>query len=89
MQTPAEQLEQLVQQNDAEKRIERHALVDALDAALLFHSGSPWDEPKAKRWFALTGRRMATTKALCDFLRECAKRAGLEPGPISKPRSET
>jgi hypothetical protein len=45
------------------------SLVDGLEATLLFHSSSPWDDTKAARWSELTGSTDATTKALCDFLR--------------------
>jgi hypothetical protein len=36
---------------------------------LLYHSGSPWDEAKAKRWQSATGRDDASTRALCDHIR--------------------
>ena len=45
-------------------------LRDGLLATLLFHSGGMWGESKRDRWLELTGRGEATTKALCDRLRE-------------------
>jgi hypothetical protein len=39
-------------------------------AVLLFHSGTPWTDEKRQLWAALTGRREATTKVLCDVVRE-------------------
>jgi hypothetical protein len=40
------------------------------EAALLFHSASPWDAEKASRWRELTGAEECTAKALCDFGRQ-------------------
>ena len=48
---------------------EHIAMADALEATLLFHSSSPWDESKSKRWVELTGVDVATTRNLCDFIR--------------------
>lgn len=44
--------------------------IDALRAVLLFHESGPWTDEKRRMWFDLTGRHEATTKALCDFVRE-------------------
>lgn len=45
---------------------EQHA---ALNAVLLFHSASPWDEQKREAWRAITGTDESTTKVLCDHIR--------------------
>ena len=45
-------------------------LEDALAATLLFHSAEPWDRANRLLWFNLTQRPEATTKGLCDFIRE-------------------
>lgn len=45
-------------------------LRNACRAVLLFHSSGPWDETKARRWRDLTGQTDATTKSLCDAVRE-------------------
>jgi hypothetical protein len=42
---------------------------DALQLALLFHSGGEWDDAKIAEWFRITGTREATTKVLCDHVR--------------------
>jgi hypothetical protein len=44
-------------------------VVTSLELVLLYHSGSPWDEAKAKRWQSATGRDDASTRALCDHIR--------------------
>ncbi len=41
-----------------------------LEAVLLFHSGSPWTPEKQAQWKTLTGADEATTKVLCDQVRE-------------------
>lgn len=43
---------------------------DGLEAPLLFHGAEPWGDAKVKRWERLTGRGEATTRALCDFVRQ-------------------
>ena len=48
-------------------------VANALEATLLFHSGPPWDEEKAKRWHELTGTYESTTRNLCDFIRSALK----------------
>lgn len=45
-------------------------LIQAIEAVLMFHSGEPWDSAKSCQWSYLTQNRDATTKGLCDFLRE-------------------
>lgn len=52
---------------------EMEKVCDALEATLLFHSGPPWDEEKAKRWLELTGTHESTTRNLCDFIRSVLK----------------
>lgn len=39
-------------------------------AIICFHSGLPWTKETQASWEALTGRKEATTKSLCDFARE-------------------
>lgn len=41
----------------------------ALDAVLLFHSGSPWTDEKRAAWRRASGQDEATTKVLCDVVR--------------------
>ncbi len=51
----------------------------ALEAVVLFHSGSPWDDAKRARWDTLAeallgfaaggGHWEATTRVLCDMVR--------------------
>lgn len=55
---------------------------DALEAVLLFFSGSPWDDEKKQRWLELTGEEEATTRVLCDTARSAlghAARSTLGP----------
>lgn len=50
---------------------ERDRLVqEALELPLLFHSGGAWDDDKRARWKAITGSDDASTKAMCDHIRE-------------------
>lgn len=49
-------------------RAARHR--NLLRAVLLFYSGGGWDEDQARRWRELTGKTEATTRALCDAIRE-------------------
>lgn len=41
-----------------------------LRAVLLFHRGGPWTADDSRMWSALTGKDEATTRALCDAIRE-------------------
>jgi hypothetical protein len=41
-----------------------------LAAVLLFHAGGEWDNERRALWKQLTGRDEATTRALCDAVRE-------------------
>lgn len=52
------------------------ALLAAVEATLLFHSGGHWDAAKAARWKDLTGGDDATTRALCDLARAALRKAG-------------
>lgn len=52
---------------------------DALEAVLLFHSGSPWDDEKRARWRELTGAEEATTAVLCDLVREAQRCNDCDP----------
>lgn len=45
-------------------------LYKTLEAVLLFHSASPWDDSKRLRWLELTGTTDATTKTLCETVRK-------------------
>jgi hypothetical protein len=45
-------------------------LVAALRLPLLFHSGAPWTEERRLEWRSLTGSYEATTKVMCDAIRE-------------------
>lgn len=60
----------------------RGAAVDrmqtALEAVLLFYSPAPWDLCKQNRWFQITGSREATTRVLCDHIRQVLGAAGGE-----------
>jgi hypothetical protein len=51
----------------------------ALEAVLLFHSGGPWTHERRTRWQFLTGYAEATTKILCDVVREALR--GMESTP--------
>lgn len=44
--------------------------IRALRAVLAFYRVGPWDDAARARWAVLTGGREATTKALCDLVRE-------------------
>lgn len=44
-------------------------LRDALEAVLLFHSASPWDDEKRKKWERYSGGAEATTRILCSLVR--------------------
>jgi hypothetical protein len=43
---------------------------DALELVLMFHEGGSWSSEKSKRWDELSGNREATTRTLCDCVRE-------------------
>jgi hypothetical protein len=53
---------------------ERGNRIQSLEAAclatLLFFDAGPWDQEKRLRWYNLTQQGEATTKGLCDFIRE-------------------
>jgi hypothetical protein len=51
------------------KELPNPRLVEALEAVLLFHSGTPWDSEKRLQWSNIVGHSDATTKALCNFIR--------------------
>lgn len=57
-------------------------VVRIVEAVLLFHSGSLWTPEKQERWRALTGRTEATSKALCDWLREVRARHDVQPPEV-------
>lgn len=63
-------------------QLESHnaALVEALEMVLLYHSGSPWDAAKSKRWERWTGSDDATTRNLCAQVRAVLSRAPSAPG---------
>jgi len=72
-----------VSAGDAEWRAlrkENTALLEALEAVLMFHAGGQWDADKRNRWQVLTGHEEATTKVLCDFVR-----AALTGAPREEP----
>lgn len=50
-------------------------LREAVEAVLMFHSAGPWDTQKLNRWDGLTKHAEATTKGLCDYLRECLEQS--------------
>lgn len=52
---------------------ERDRYRAALELPLLFHGGGVWDDAKRLRWADLTGNREATTKVLCDAIREALR----------------
>ncbi len=49
---------------------ENDKLRESLEAVLLFHSGPPWNDVKALRWFNITQDPDCTTKKLCDHIRK-------------------
>lgn len=53
----------------AQLEVQNAALVEALEMVVLYHSGSPWDAAKAKRWERWSGSDDATTRNMCDQLR--------------------
>lgn len=54
---------------------EKADLLAACEAALLFHSGGPWDEEKSAEWLRLTGTPDASTRNLCDCIRAAVAKA--------------
>lgn len=46
-----------------------------LRAVLLFYAPGPWTTAKLNEWDGLTGCREATTKNLCDLVREALSEA--------------
>lgn len=50
-------------------------LLAMLTAVLLFHSGSPWTPDKQAEWESATDQTQATTRALCDAVRNAIARA--------------
>lgn len=50
-------------------------LRQTLEAVLLFYS-IDWPEEKRKQWKELTGKNEATTKALCDTIRQVISHCG-------------
>lgn len=48
---------------------ENARLREALELPLTFHSGSPWDAVKERRWLEITGSEEVTTKVMCDTIR--------------------
>lgn len=41
-----------------------------LEAVLLFHRGGEWSPNDSKTWLRLTGKEGASTKELCDAIRD-------------------
>ena len=54
------------------------AAENALRAVLLFHGDAYWSAERRAEWLALTGRKDATTRALCDTVRAVLGDAGGE-----------
>lgn len=46
------------------------ALRNALKAVLIFHGGGPWTTEQQMKWADHAAGREATTKVLCDIVRE-------------------
>lgn len=55
--------------NDTRAKLEQERTHNALEAVLLFHSASPWDQAKRTQWWNLTQSEEATTRVLCDVVR--------------------
>ncbi len=53
----------------AEAVKQRDALKAACEATLLFYRNGSWDGNKQAQWKDLTGEEEATTKSLCDAVR--------------------
>ena len=50
-------------------------MLAALQAVLLFHSGSPWTPEKAEEWYRLCGEREETTRNLGEVVRAAIAKA--------------
>ena len=68
-----EKLEELTEEM-ARRGARSAAMANALEAVLLFHSSSPWDEDKERAWEVFTGTTEATTRNLCDTARKALGR---------------
>lgn len=75
-------------------------VLDVLTLPLLFHQGGPWTEEDRAKWVAITGKDEATTKVMCDTIREtlaaltpadksvgCDDHDACEGGPCKNPYS--
>ena len=51
-------------------------MASSLQAVLLFHRGGVWDDDARREWKNLTGRDDASTKSMCDTIRETLRLAG-------------
>ena len=49
---------------------------DMLEAVLLFHSGGHWDKERRDRWRMLVGEKEASTRIMCDKIRELLMEVG-------------
>ena len=63
-------LEQELMTSRLPRSIAEAQLRHALELVLLYHSGGEWTPEKDNTWVTSTGRAEATTKALCDFVRQ-------------------
>lgn len=54
---------------------QRRGLIKAAKATLMFHQGGPWSQANREAWLELTGREEASTRSLCDFVREQLEKA--------------
>ena len=59
---------------DHMERTRNQDMLKACKATLLFHSGKAWDDPSRESWFNLTQSTEATTKVLCDFVRDAIEK---------------
>jgi hypothetical protein len=57
------------EEGNADLIVRAPEMAGALAAVLLFHSTSPWDDEKRRRWRRLAESEEATTKVLCDLVR--------------------
>lgn len=60
-------------------------MTKALDAVLIFHSGTEWDASRRAAWKRCTGSDEATTKVLCDTVRRAL---GEEKTDVPDPQKE-
>lgn len=58
-----------------EANTQRRGLINACKAVLMFHRGGPWSEAMRDEWKALTGADEASTRTLCEFVREQLEKA--------------